>query len=77
MKDKLFLYQHKEVQQGTERHSIKMSDLEKLRHNAIDEAREPCYWIHDRNAEREWYMIDKFMFDELIEIYYMYQGLKR
>lgn len=73
MKDKLFLYQHKEVQEGTKSHSIKMADLEKLRHHAIDDAREPCYMIDDMNSGKSWYMMEEFMFNELLEIYWLYK----
>lgn len=62
MKDEYFLYQHKEIFTAKS-HSVKIADLEELRHNAIDEGLDPCYVI-EYDGKR-WYMVSEKDFVEL------------
>lgn len=57
LKDGVFLYQHKELEEGTKGHRVTVKDLEELRCNAVDDYREPCYVIEYPGAK--WFMIDE------------------
>lgn len=52
-----YLFQHKFVLPATKSHSIKMSDLEELRRNAIDRDKKPCYVIE--HNDRRWFLVSE------------------
>lgn len=66
MKDKCFLYQHKELLTAKS-HTVKKQDLEDLRQNAIDEGLEPVYIIEYQG--KRWFMISEPLFEEVREQY--------
>lgn len=65
LKDKIFLYQHKEMMEGTKSHGVKRADLEELHRNAIDEDRDPCYVIEYEGTR--WFMVNEDNFRSLKE----------